>query len=264
MSVDSQGQQDNGQVHDADDPPGPGSGSPDQSETRALNAVQHETTAPFPSQGGELRPIDELFQKFPEHAPNPNVTVTPEQRVPWGPEQGLQSSNAAPFQDVPNGVPPDDESRLLWTAANGDINIAPELVQTSREGEPPTVALSKHTNLSPQASVAGEAWIAVDESWHDRHDVKTEQPGAQNMTVYFDTNSGRFGHSVDSDDFDPEVATAQVELVTQAMADLGYNVQPALPGLAITPSGDVAEPPLIDVRWPDEIDLSGHAPPPSP
>jgi hypothetical protein len=178
--------------------------------------------------------------------------------VPWGPEEGLQSSSGAAFDDLLTGTPSDPESRYLWTAGTGNLNIAPEWVQVSGEDEPPRFAQGKHTNVSEQASVAGEAWFSVNESWYDKHDPTKDTPEPRDITVYIDTNSGRFGHSVDSPDFNQEDVTTQWALVSQAWADLGYNVQPALPGVHIDhdPKHSAPAPPLIELPpFPGEIQL---------
>jgi hypothetical protein len=220
----------------------------EQPEQPGLTATGHDSSASLPQElqqqpwtpatgGGNEAPrapaLPELFEEFPEHGPNPRVTVKPEEMEPWGPGAGRQSASGAGFHDVMKGTPPDPETRYLWTAASGSLNIAPEWVQVSNDGDPPRFVQSKHTNVSGQASVAGEAWFSVNESWYEKHDPSRETPRPEDITVYIDTNSGRFGHSVDSDDFDQQTVTAQWELASRAWAELGYNVQPALPGMHI-------------------------------
>lgn len=85
--------------------------------------------------------------------------------------QGLQSSKAGVFNNVKMGTHGDPNTRYLWTVDERGINIAWE-----KTPFPTDRGNIVHTNVSSEASMAGEAWFGP------------------NNTVTINADSGRFGY----------------------------------------------------------------------
>jgi len=111
-----------------------------------------------------------------------------------GPEQGLQSRQWGPFDDVTLGNHGDDATRYLWTIDERGINTALE-----RTPWPTRRKFIVHTNLSSRASIGGEAWFG---------------PG---NTVTINAGSGRFG-------YDAGITRAQWNAAIRYWQELGYDV----------------------------------------
>lgn len=106
---------------------------------------------------------------------------------------GLQSSKSTPFRDVQIGEVGSPGTKYLYTIDNRGMNIA--LEHTPVANNP----MIKHTNLSAQASIGGEAWFGP------------------NNTVTINAWSGRFGAGAG-------VTDAQWAATKAYWESLGYNV----------------------------------------
>jgi hypothetical protein len=192
-----------GQQSPSDNPTNVGGGLDGQAaETRDQPSALPQLSMDRPLGGeGLLAGVELRDPKFPP---------TKEQAEPLRGDQGMQNSSGIPFKDVMTGRYPDPESRYLWTIDERGINIVPEWSMLDHPPDP-----IKHTNLSLQAKIGGEAWF-LDE-----------------RTVAIDTNSGRFGHNVAEPGFDQTRVSEIWGKAVEAWHGLGYDVVPALPGVEI-------------------------------
>ena len=108
---------------------------------------------------------------------------------------GLQSRSAGFFADVQMGMRGDLETKYLYTVDQRGLNIVLERTPVMNN---PAV---KHTNLSAEASIGGEAWFGP------------------NNTVTINAGSGRFGDGAG-------VTKQQWNATVKFWESLGYKVNP--------------------------------------
>ena len=141
----------------------------------------------------EPRPEAELMTELGDVRP-PAKTPKENEDVPIGEKEGLQSRRQGMFENVLVGKHRDRESKYLWTIDDRGINCA-------REATPfPTPrGHITHTNISPAARFAGEAWFTAPRQ------------------VTINGHSGRFGDRA-------QAVEAQYEAAVEYWERLGYRV----------------------------------------
>ena len=115
--------------------------------------------------------------------------------VPIGPEQGLQSRKQGLFEHVKLGTHKDKATKYLWTIDDRGINCALESTPF-----PTPRGHITHTNISPLARFAGEAWFT----------------GSREVTV--NGHSGRYGDRA-------KATEAQYKAAVEFWERLGYKVK---------------------------------------
>ncbi|MFD8112897.1 hypothetical protein [Streptomyces microflavus] len=108
---------------------------------------------------------------------------------------GLQSRKDEVFDNVETGEHGDEDSKYLWTIDERGVNAA--LERTPFDTPRNNIV---HSNISPEASIGGEAWFGTDGS------------------VTINAGSGRFGDGAG-------ITEAQWNAASQAWQELGYQVR---------------------------------------
>jgi hypothetical protein len=151
----------------------------------------HSTVAERPARNP--RPEADLMADLGEMRP-PAKDLERNENVPIGSKEGLQSRKQGFFEHVTMGKPGDKETRYLWTIDKRGINCA-----LARTPFPTPRGHITHTNISPMACFAGEAWFTAERK------------------VTINAHSGRFGDKADATE-------TQYEAAAQYWERLGYVV----------------------------------------